>query len=131
MCDTEGGILEYNPSRTMMMTARTTAMARTMTAVAVAFLSDRQQSTKRGSRRNGSGNGNNVGDGDSDYHNDGEEDSNDSEDNNNKGGNGDSGGSGVSASSSQGNVGCCSLLLVAWCLNTLGIIQICLGINFC
>jgi hypothetical protein len=78
--------------------------------------------------------------------NDSKDDSNNDEDgknNNNDGGNGDSGGggggeiggevggkvSGVVGGKVSGKVGCCSLRLVAWQLHTLGIIQICLGIN--
>ncbi len=71
--------------------------------------------------------------------NDGEDDKN----NNNNGGNGDSGGSGggkiggevggkvggVVGGEVGGKVGCCSLLLVAWQLHTLGIVQICLGMH--
>jgi hypothetical protein len=60
---------------------------------------------------------------------DSKEDGNNGEDDNNDGGNSNSGGSSISAGGSQGNVGCCSLSLVAWCLHTIGIIQICLGIN--
>ncbi len=53
----------------------TTAMAKTMTAartmvVVAAFLPDRQQSTKRGSRRNGGDDVNGNGDGDGNSNND-------------------------------------------------------------
>jgi hypothetical protein len=47
---------------TKTMMARTITVA-TMTTMAAAFLPDRQQSTKRGSRRNGDNNGNGNGNG--------------------------------------------------------------------
>jgi hypothetical protein len=69
----------------------TTTTARKMTPATAAFLPDRQQSTKRCSRRNGSGKGNIDSDGDSDNGNNGEdENNNDSKDN-------DGGGRGIPA----------------------------------
>ncbi len=53
----------------------------------------------------------------------------DGKDDNNNSGNSDSSGGSVSAGGGQGNVGCCSLPLVAWRLHKIGIIQICFRIN--
>jgi hypothetical protein len=63
---------------------------------------------------------------------DSKDDSNDSKDGNNDGGNGNSGGGSVSAVSGQGNVRLVAVIcraLVVWHLHTVGIIQICFGIN--
>ncbi len=60
------------------------------------------------------------------------DDGNDGKDNNNDGGNGNSGGGGVSAGSGQGNIRLVAVIcraLVVWHLHTVGIIQICFGIN--
>jgi hypothetical protein len=81
-------------------------------------------------RRNGGSNSNGASGGNRDDSHNGEDNGDDGEDKNNDGGNGYSGGGGVSAGGGHRNVGsCCSLPLVAWSLHTLGIIQICLGIN--
>ncbi len=65
-------------------TARTTTTARTMTAVAAGFLPKRQQSTKCGSRRNGSGDSDDNGKCDGDRNNVNEKNNN-KEDNDGEG----------------------------------------------
>jgi hypothetical protein len=66
---------------------------------------------------------------------DSKNDGNNSKDDNNDGSNSNIGGGGggkvggVVGREVGGKVGCCSSLLVAWRLHTIGIVQICLGIN--
>ncbi len=78
-------------------------------AVVVAFLHNRQQSTKYGTIKNGSGNSNGNGDGDINDNNDGKDDGDNGNDNNNDGRNGDSSGGGVFSGGRHCIFGWCSL----------------------
>ncbi len=65
--------------------------------------------------------------------NDSKDGGDNNKDNNNGGGNDDSGGGGISAGGNQGNVRLVAVLcraLVVWHLHTIGIIQICFGIQY-